>query len=82
MTNLHDLAPSYVKDALSEDELRVFKEHLAECASCQEDIALLGGRREKGRHRAVRLEGGSWLQFVVMVAAAAAVVYGLWLFLS
>ena len=49
MANIHDLAPSYVHDLLTEEEVREFQDHLGDCEKCQEDVALLGGRKHLGR---------------------------------
>ncbi|MDX1468376.1 MAG: zf-HC2 domain-containing protein [Acidimicrobiia bacterium] len=83
MTSIHDLAPSYVHDGLDDSELREFRQHLSGCRRCQEDVALLGGRRSaEGFRRALRFEAGSPLHFVVMVLAAAIVVIGLAIYLG
>lgn len=83
VTSIHDLAPSYVHDGLDDGELREFRKHLSDCRRCQEDVALLGGRRsEEAFKRALRLERGSPLHFAVMVFAAAIVVIGLAIYLG
>ncbi len=41
--SLHDLTAAYALDALEPDEAREYEEHLATCASCQEDLARLSG---------------------------------------
>ncbi len=38
MSDLHDLAPFYVLDALEPDEVGQFEAHLAECRRCQEEV--------------------------------------------
>ena len=37
----HDLTASYALDALESDEARAYEEHLARCASCQDELASL-----------------------------------------
>lgn len=41
MSELHDLAPGYVLDALSEVERRRFERHLVSCAECLATVAAL-----------------------------------------
>ena len=41
MAELHDLAPFYVLDALSDDERAAFERHLESCADCRIEIARL-----------------------------------------
>ena len=36
---LHDLTPAYALDALSDDEVRAYEDHLARCPRCQEELA-------------------------------------------
>ena len=36
---VHELSAAYVLDALEPEEREAFEEHLASCASCQEDVA-------------------------------------------
>jgi anti-sigma-K factor RskA len=40
-TDLHVLSGAYALDALSEDELAEFEAHLAECAACREEVAVM-----------------------------------------
>jgi anti-sigma-K factor RskA len=40
-TQLHDLTPAYALDALHDDELRAYEEHLRRCARCQGELAAL-----------------------------------------
>jgi anti-sigma-K factor RskA len=40
---LHDLSAAYALDALDADERQSYEEHLAGCASCQEDVAAFSG---------------------------------------
>lgn len=77
MASIHDLAPSYVHDTLADEDVEAYKDHLASCVQCQEDVALLGGRKVRRRFGDLRLEPGSTLQFVILVFAAVLVVVGL-----
>jgi anti-sigma-K factor RskA/putative zinc finger protein len=40
-TDLHDLTAAYALDALDEEELRAYEEHLASCERCREELAEL-----------------------------------------
>jgi anti-sigma factor RsiW len=40
---MHDWTAAYALDALSDDEMREYEEHLATCERCREELARLGG---------------------------------------
>src|SRR5690349_10471133 len=78
MTNdLHELAAGYALDALEDDELRAFEEHLVSCAVCEGELPSLhdaaAARRADAKALAIVAAPGS-VRFPLYGATGALVV--------